>query len=101
MEDPVPENQPVTGTAVRATPAVPAAPPVRPNVAAATPLGPRRRRWKWWAAGGLVVVVLAAGGWWLWAKHGTSGGPGVADNAGIHKIKHVVVIMQENRSFDS
>jgi phospholipase C len=47
------------------------------------------------------VVVLAAGGWWLWAKHGTSGGPGVADNAGIHKIKHVVVIMQENRSFDS
>ncbi|WP_051943023.1 alkaline phosphatase family protein [Streptacidiphilus rugosus] len=30
----------------------------------------------------------------------TSGG-GTADAAGIHAIKHVVVIMQENRSFDS
>ena len=28
-------------------------------------------------------------------------GPGPAGEAGIHKIKHVVVIMQENRSFDS
>src|ERR1700724_1609534 len=27
-------------------------------------------------------------------------GPGTADT-GIHKIKHVIVIMQENRSFDS
>jgi len=27
--------------------------------------------------------------------------PGQADPVGIHKIKHVIVIMQENRSFDS
>jgi phospholipase C len=33
----------------------------------------------------------------------TGGGAGVAaaENVGIHKIQHVVIIMQENRSFDS
>ncbi len=30
-----------------------------------------------------------------------SGAPGQTQNGDIHKIKHVVVIMQENRSFDS
>ena len=46
--------------------------------------------------GAAAVVTLRAGG-----------GPEIADaqgtppGSGIHKIKHVVVIMQENRSFDS
>ena len=31
----------------------------------------------------------------------TSGGGTTASGVGIHKIKHVVIIMQENRSFDS
>src|SRR5215469_10636429 len=30
-----------------------------------------------------------------------SSGPGSATEPGIHKIRHVVIIMQENRSFDS
>ncbi len=30
-----------------------------------------------------------------------SGVPGTSINGGIHKIKHIVIIMQENRSFDS
>jgi phospholipase C len=38
----------------------------------------------------VAVAVLAACGW---------AGPGTA--AGIHKIRHVIVIMQENRSFDA
>ncbi len=32
---------------------------------------------------------------------GASGASSAADETGIHKIRHVVVIMQENRSFDS
>jgi len=31
----------------------------------------------------------------------TSPGPGGAAPQGIHKIQHVIMIMQENRSFDS
>jgi phospholipase C len=31
---------------------------------------------------------------------GSSGQPAAGDRAGIHKIQHVVIIMQENRSFD-
>jgi phospholipase C len=31
----------------------------------------------------------------------TAGGAATASGVGIHKIKHVVIIMQENRSFDS
>jgi phospholipase C len=51
------------------------------------------------AAIGLVTLML------LTACGGSSAGPGptpttVADASGIHKIQHVVVIMQENRSFD-
>ena len=46
-------------------------------------------------AGALVVVALGAG-------VGTPGPVAASTGpAGIHKIKHVIVIMQENRSFDS
>lgn len=47
------------------------------------------------------VAVAAVGGILLYpgAAHGTASA--AADTAGIHKIKHVVIIMQENRSFDS
>ena len=46
--------------------------------------------------GALVVAFLVAG-LGLVATPGASGAP----SEGIHKIQHVVVIMQENRSFDS
>jgi hypothetical protein len=46
---------------------------------------------------GLVAVVVVG----LVSAAGCGGGPGVAPIASIHRIKHVVVIMQENRSFDS
>jgi len=32
---------------------------------------------------------------------GTAGAAGAVDAGGIHKIKHVIIVMQENRSFDS
>jgi len=45
---------------------------------------------------GLVVVAACTG------ASGSSGAPNRASTRGdIHKIKHVVVIMQENRSFDT
>jgi phospholipase C len=58
-----------------------------------------RRRW-------LVVACLLVVGATVVAACGTSAshptGYGTnTDNVGIHKIKHVVIIMQENRSFDS
>jgi phospholipase C len=71
----------------------------------------RRRRWAWWAirAVGAVVVIAAvlalnspskpASGHPEQAIGGRSGTYLVP--SGIHKIKHVIVIMQENRSFDS
>jgi phospholipase C len=34
-------------------------------------------------------------------RRGSSGAVAAADPVGIHKIQHVVIIMQENRSFDS
>ena len=51
----------------------------------------------WMSVGVLVLVVmgLVVGG----ASPGTS--VQASEAGGIHKIKHVVVIMQENRSFDS
>jgi phospholipase C len=53
-----------------------------------------RVRW----AGGLAVVVAAA----VAAVTGVFAADlGARPNDGIHRIKHVVVIMQENRSFDS
>src|SRR6478672_7727935 len=46
----------------------------------------------------IVAAVAAAG----IAAALTTGGSGAARQpVGIHKIKHIIVIMQENRSFDS
>ena len=45
----------------------------------------------------LLIVGLAA---WLCPSSGTPAAQ-AADTSGIHKIQHIVVIMQENRSFDS
>ena len=59
-----------------------------------------RRVGKVWIGGavGTAVVVLAGAA----IVAGTAGGSTAAqDETGIHKIKHVVVIMQENRSFDT
>jgi phospholipase C len=42
------------------------------------------------------IAAFAAAGLWLAVSAGASAAP-----EGIHKIEHVVVIMQENRSFDS
>ncbi|PZR98271.1 MAG: hypothetical protein DLM70_17515, partial [Chloroflexi bacterium] len=43
---------------------------------------------------GLLLLVIAGLGWLVSHRQSSAG-------AGIHKIKHVVIIMQENRSFDS
>ena len=51
----------------------------------------------------LTAAVLVAGGS-LWLPLGGGGGHHAAAATapvGIHKIRHVVIIMQENRSFDS
>jgi phospholipase C len=47
------------------------------------------------AAGGLAAAVLASAGL------GAGGTAPASTLTGIHKIRHVIVIMQENRSFDS
>ncbi len=78
----------------------------------------RRRRW-WWASVAALLVavglvlVLAGGGGSAPETHALPLGHPHALNtflptthrktieAGIHKIKHVVIIMQENRSFDN
>ena len=71
--------------------------------------GHRSRAW-WLAAGVAIAVVLAGLG--LGVGLGVGPGPGgqaaagpspaaTVSEAGIHKIRHVVIIMQENRSFDS
>ncbi len=79
-------------------------------------MGTRRRNLRPWClvlAGLLAAAVVAActvPGFRLAQARPTAVAPGVvaggpADRylvpAGIHKIKHVIVIMQENRSFDS
>lgn len=46
----------------------------------------------------VTVAVVAAAGWPHRAGHEAAA---ASPDAGIHKIRHVVVIMQENRSFDS
>jgi len=46
----------------------------------------------WASLAGVVVLASACG---------SSGGTRQASPGGIHKIKHVIVIMQENRSFDN
>ena len=49
------------------------------------------------AVGAVAAVTLA-----VLAKQASVGNsPAIPADAGIHKIKHVIVIMQENRSFDS
>jgi phospholipase C len=48
-----------------------------------------------------TVALVAALGFSSSARHGVGGAARAVDDAGIHKIKHVVIIMQENRSFDS
>jgi phospholipase C len=50
-----------------------------------------------------LAIALAANGCGGSSHHSTSAGPKVIPitGEGIHKIRHVVVIMQENRSFDS
>ena len=47
----------------------------------------------------LAVVLVAAVA--VWAGTQSRNRAGAQDDAGIHKIQHVVIIMQENRSFDS
>ena len=46
---------------------------------------------------GLAALVVPA----ALLLAGCAGSGGLASQGGIHRIKHVVVIMQENRSFDS
>src|ERR1700746_1867660 len=61
----------------------------------------RRRPWYLAAAAILLAGGLAA---CTGSKQGSSNSPASASStgeAGIHKIKHVIIIMQENRSFDN
>ena len=51
------------------------------------------------AAIAVVLLVAIAGSVYTFVQHTHQSQ--VADAAGIHKIKHVIIIMQENRSFDS
>ena len=62
---------------------------------------PSRRGVSVWVAltGAAVLVLLAAAAFGVFAPSGSSSRRGVL--VGIHKIRHVVVVMQENRSFDS
>ena len=55
-----------------------------------------RRAGKGLPIGALVLAVAAAA-----ACSGSGSGHSAAPLVGMHKIRHVVVIMQENRSFDS
>src|SRR5436190_22164792 len=48
-----------------------------------------------------AMVVAACGGGSSSSDTPTKGGGTTAGGVGIHKIKHVIVIMQENRSLDS
>jgi phospholipase C len=53
-------------------------------------------------AGAAVIACVIASGLFAGGAKGTPGPPAVASAAGgIQKIQHVVVIMQENRSFDN
>ncbi len=44
----------------------------------------------------VIVCVIGFGGWHVYHAHHNQDAP----SSGIHKIKHIVIIMQENRSFD-
>jgi phospholipase C len=56
-----------------------------------------RSAWRGKATVGAVAVALCG----LWLGTPGAGASSTSTAVGIHKIKHVVVIMQENRSFDS
>src|SRR4051794_16046503 len=65
-----------------------------------------RRRWgrkvrlrRGWLVGATVSAIAGLITWGAFGSHGPD--KAEAASSGIHKIKHVVVIMQENRSFDS
>lgn len=75
-------------------------PPPNPSFEVAG-AGKRRRFKRPKLVAAIVVIVLLAVGSAVTAvvMHGRQNQ--VADNSGIHKIKHVIIIMQENRSFDS
>jgi len=49
----------------------------------------------------VMIILLASSGIDLWQKNKNNATGLVSSDNGIHKIKHVVIIMQENRSFDS
>jgi len=54
------------------------------------------------AAGSIAALVATLGlGADVQAQRAPSGGPAASAPSGIHKIKHVIVILQENRTFDS
>src|SRR6266581_1967982 len=53
------------------------------------------------AAAGLALTATVAVALWVGAGPAPSGRRSDRVEAGIHKIRHVVVIMQENRSFDA
>jgi len=52
------------------------------------------------AAGGLLAGLLAACSSAVQVT-GSPDAPSTAGLTGIHKIQHVIIVMQENRSFDS
>src|ERR1700751_3745209 len=64
---------------------------------------------RWWLPVLVVAIVIAGLGLGLGLARTGQDSPAVlvphrtppVSEAGIHKIKHVVIIMQENRSFDS
>ena len=56
-----------------------------------------RGRWRFAAVGALVAGLLVVAA----CNSASSSSSSSTNNTGIQKIKHVVVIMQENRSFDS
>ncbi|HSO95499.1 MAG TPA: alkaline phosphatase family protein [Acidimicrobiia bacterium] len=58
-----------------------------------------RRRTRTWVAVSALAVSAVAAGTLVAAQDSTASA--ASSGSGIHKIKHVIVIMQENRSFDS
>src|SRR5579884_3102769 len=54
------------------------------------------------AIGALLLSIVAGIGYSRASGlYATAPDPALATSSGIHKIKHVIIIMQENRSFDS
>jgi phospholipase C len=55
----------------------------------------------WRRAAGFLIAALATAAVWNGSPHASVAAASSVVPVGIHKIKHVVVLMQENRSFDS